>query len=129
MLIQERLKLVLKLHNLTSSEFADRIGVQRSNVSHVLSGRNKPSLDFLEKIVNSFPRVNAHWLITGKMPVKLDENIKDDEKSMEKDLDSNSAKIKQSIEANSIKQSNIEIPVKIIEYYSDGTFKVFTPKQ
>lgn len=68
MSIQDRLQIVIKMHNLSPSAFADQIGVQRSNVSHVLSGRNKPSLDFLEKIIVSFPRVNAHWLITGEMP-------------------------------------------------------------
>ena len=67
MLIKERLQLVLKMHSITPSSFADKLGIQRSNVSHVLSGRNKPSLDFLEKIVTHFPRVNAHWLITGIM--------------------------------------------------------------
>ena len=67
MLIQERLQLILKMHNLTPSAFADKLGVQRSNVSHVISGRNKPSLDFLEKIILNFPRVNAHWLLTGQM--------------------------------------------------------------
>jgi transcriptional regulator with XRE-family HTH domain len=76
MLIQERLHLVLKMHNLTPSAFADKIGVQRSNVSHVLSGRNKPSLDFLEKILIHFPRVNAHWLITGAVVEgKLDSTV------------------------------------------------------
>jgi transcriptional regulator with XRE-family HTH domain len=48
------------------SEFAERIGVQRSSISHVLSGRNKPSIDFLEKILNTFPDIDANWLITGK---------------------------------------------------------------
>lgn len=66
MLIQERIQLILKMHHLSPSAFADKIGVQRSNISHVLSGRNKPGLDFLEKILIHFPRVNAHWLITGK---------------------------------------------------------------
>jgi transcriptional regulator with XRE-family HTH domain len=68
MSIQERLQLVLKMHNLSPSAFADQIGVQRSALSHVLTGRNKPGLDFLEKILNHFPRVNAHWLITGIAP-------------------------------------------------------------
>lgn len=67
MLIDERIQMVIKMHNLTPSSFADKIGVQRSNVSHVLSGRSKPGLDFLEKILTGFPRVNAHWLITGEV--------------------------------------------------------------
>ena len=51
MSIQERVQLILKMHNLTPSAFADQIGVQRSALSHVLTGRNKPGLDFLEKIL------------------------------------------------------------------------------
>ncbi|MCK9400191.1 MAG: helix-turn-helix transcriptional regulator [Bacteroidales bacterium] len=62
----KRFKSLLEQLHLSPSEFADRIGVQRSSVSHVLSGRNKPSLDFLEKILNLFPDIDAVWLITGR---------------------------------------------------------------
>jgi len=61
-----RFKSLLEQLNLTPSEFADRIGVQRSSVSHVMSGRNKPSIDFLEKILIVFPDIDTTWLITGK---------------------------------------------------------------
>jgi len=66
MLIQDRVKLIMQSNNESSSSFADKIGIKRSNLSHVLSGRNKPSLDFLEKIINFYPNVNASWLVTGK---------------------------------------------------------------
>lgn len=116
MLIQERLQLILKMHNLTPSAFADKLGVQRSNVSHVISGRNKPSLDFLEKIILNFPRVNAHWLLTGQMStspeVKLEVNKKE-EVVVEKEVSNDSA--------------NDSI-VKIVEFYQDGTFKEYVPK-
>jgi len=61
-----RFKLLLEQLHLTPSEFADKIGVQRSSVSHVLSGRNKPSIDFLEKILIVFPDIDTTWLITGR---------------------------------------------------------------
>lgn len=116
MSIQERLQLILKMHNLTPSVFADKLGVQRSNVSHVISGRNKPSLDFLEKIILNFPRVNAHWLLTGQMStspeVKL-EMKKAEEAIVEKEVLNDSA--------------NDSI-VKIVEFYQDGTFKEYLPK-
>ena len=48
-----------------SSVFADTIGVNRSTISHILSGRNKPSIDFLEKLLYVYPELNANWLITG----------------------------------------------------------------
>lgn len=65
MLIHDRIQLIMKANQLTASSFADEIGIKRSNLSHVLSGRNKPSLDFLAKIITHFPNVNASWLITG----------------------------------------------------------------
>lgn len=67
-----RFKSLLEQLNLSPSEFADRIGVQRSSVSHVLSGRNKPSLDFLEKILNVFPDIDTAWLITGRISLQKD---------------------------------------------------------
>ncbi len=51
---------------MNASRFADEIGLQRSNVSHVLSGRNKPSLDFIMRILDRFNDVNADWLLFGK---------------------------------------------------------------
>ena len=116
MLIQERLQIILKMHNLTPSAFAEKLGVQRSNVSHVISGRNKPSLDFLEKIILNFPRVNAHWLLTGQMSssteVKI-ETSKEDKNFVEKEV--------------SVDTKNESI-VKIVEFYKDGTFKEYLPK-
>ena len=61
----ERVKWTMLHYNLTAAQFADKIGVQRSAVSHVLSGRNKPSLDFLIKIKKTFPDVNFEWLALG----------------------------------------------------------------
>lgn len=62
----DRFKMLLEQLRLSPSEFADRIGVQRSSVSHVMAGRNKPGIDFLEKILNAFPEIDITWLITGK---------------------------------------------------------------
>ena len=66
MLIQDRIQMIIKANNLTASEFASNIDVKRSNLSHVLSGRNKPSLDFLSKVITAYPNVNASWLLTGE---------------------------------------------------------------
>ena len=61
-----RLQQFLDLENLSPARLADIIGVQRSGLSHILSGRNKPSFDFIRRILVKFPRINADWLITGK---------------------------------------------------------------
>ncbi|MEZ4971235.1 MAG: helix-turn-helix transcriptional regulator [Flavobacteriaceae bacterium] len=60
-----RIDHILKFHDLSASVFADRIGVQRSSISHLLAGRNKPSLEFVLKIVSSFPDVDLYWLLFG----------------------------------------------------------------
>ena len=64
--MKERLLQLLDLEQLTPSKFADIIGVQRSSVSHVISGRNKPSFDFLQKTLKAFPGLNADWLMLGE---------------------------------------------------------------
>lgn len=61
-----RLKKILEHHQLTASQFADKVGVQRSSISHILSGRNKPSLDFILKVTGTFEDVDIYWLLNGK---------------------------------------------------------------
>jgi transcriptional regulator with XRE-family HTH domain len=64
--MEDRLLKLLDTEQLSSSKFADVIGVQRSSVSHILTGRNKPSFDFLQKTLKAFPMLNADWLILGE---------------------------------------------------------------
>jgi transcriptional regulator with XRE-family HTH domain len=64
--MQKRIELILETENLTVSQFADKIGIQRSGMSHILAGRNKPSLDFVLKVLQSFPNLNNDWLLFGK---------------------------------------------------------------
>ena len=63
--MHKRLKNWMESEGLKSSEFADTIGVNRATISHILSGRNKPSIDFFEKLLHAYPNLNANWLITG----------------------------------------------------------------
>lgn len=76
----ERFKSILEQLKLSPSEFADRIGVQRSNISHVLSGRSKPGIDFLEKMLLVFPEVDIAWLITGNKTSPVQQNSKNEMK-------------------------------------------------
>lgn len=117
MLINDRVRLIIKANNLSSSEFADRIGVKRSNLSHVLSGRNKPGLEFLAKIIESFPNVNASWLITGAQ--------------REGDFLGSSSEVKvpeekQMIPATASAKSSSKIE-KIVLFYADGSFSEHQP--
>ena len=62
----KRLQKVIEFYGETASSFAEKIGVQRSSISHILSGRNKPSLEFVLKVLSSFPEVELYWLLNGK---------------------------------------------------------------
>ena len=64
--INDRFTKILEYSGFTASEFADEIDVQRSSISHIISGRNKPSLEFIVKIKNRFPEINWDWIILGQ---------------------------------------------------------------
>ena len=64
--MKDQLEKLMKAEGLSPAKFADEIGVQRSSISHILSGRNKPSFDFITKILDRFQGINAEWLLTGK---------------------------------------------------------------
>ncbi len=92
-----RIQRIIDYYKLTSSAFADKIGVPRSTISHILSGRNNPSLDFVMKTLASFPQVNTEWLLNGIGPMlKVNVSLFPDEKYEEsKDFE---ASIKESDE-------------------------------
>ena len=73
--MNERIQLILKTKNISASKFADEIGVQRSSISHIISGRNNPSLDFIQKILKRFPDINSTWILTGKGSMYLEPDL------------------------------------------------------
>ena len=64
--MNERLKQFLAAENISQAAFADKIDVARANVSHILSGRNRPGYDFFASLIRNYPSLNIEWLITGK---------------------------------------------------------------
>jgi len=107
----DRFKYLMKLNNLTASAFADEIGVQRSSVSHILSGRNKPSLEFIQKIITRFPKVSADWLIAGVTNAEKDITITEETKK------------KESKPSSPPTLSNEKQVEKIVVFYTDNTFE------
>ena len=73
--MEDRIKKFMDFKGISPSELADSIGVQRSNVTHVLKGRNKPSFQFIEKMLQIYPELNAKWLLLGTGPM-VDSPIK-----------------------------------------------------
>lgn len=124
----KRLKKVIEYYALSASGFADKLGVQRSSISHILSGRNKPSLDFVMKILNTFPEVELYWLLKGKGTFPKSEAPKivatpapSVSKTIEKKLDIQPELFSQSSTPIS-KDKEVE---KVIIFYTDKTFDVY----
>lgn len=146
----KRLELVLDYYGLNASAFADKIGVQRSSMSHLLSGRNKPSLDFVLKILEVFPEVDLYWMLLGKgsfpknnnesipedikasTPLSSNQNLKENSNqdlfSLEEINDETLEEKKKSPEIinSSLILGNDEIE-KIVLLYKNGTFKTYSP--
>lgn len=64
--MKDRIVKFMEVEKLSPAQFADAIGVQRSNISHILSERNKPGLDFIDKMLTTYPQLSAEWLIKGE---------------------------------------------------------------
>lgn len=114
----KRLEKIINYYGLSASSFSEKIGVQRSSISHILSGRNKPSLDFILKVLYSFPEINLYWLLNGKGNFLKEENAFENKSSPLKPV-----KIRTPRESSSGK--TIE---RIVIFYSDGSFESFESK-
>lgn len=120
-MIQERILLLMKAQGMTPTQFADEIGIQRSSISHILSGRNNPSLDVIIKILSRFKEIDSNWLILGKGNLlkerDLDNsptlfNLDEDEEIIDKNL--KEINLKEEEKEKEIKTNNIEIQENII---------------
>ena len=114
-----RLQKVMDYYGESASSFSEKIGVQRSSISHILSGRNKPSLDFILKILSTFPEVDLYWLFNGKG--EFPSKSKFEETKKETDLFSTNEELKLET-SNKTEKKEIE---RIVIFYSDGSFKNF----
>lgn len=139
----KRLEIVLDYYGLNASAFADKIGVQRSSMSHLLSGRNKPSLDFVMKILEVFPEIDLYWILIGrgKFPKNnIEANLEvqppiQQEQDSDKNLFSNIEKTEEekpeTKKSEVSKNANFDLEdgdiEKIVLFYKNGTFKAYSP--
>jgi plasmid maintenance system antidote protein VapI len=148
----KRLEYLLDYYSLNASSFADKIRVQRSSISHLLSGRNKPSLDFIMKITDVFPDVNLYWMLNGKgsflkngsdedAPAIAQTEPQHSPTSSENEFMPNlfeteipvpeieNREVKTSLPIfDSVINSNSDI-YKIVIFYKDGTFRDFSSRK
>ena len=164
----DRIIKIMEYYKLTPSEFADTLEIDRSRLSHILNGRNKPSLEVVMKILENFPDISSEWLLfdkgdmfkkkifskdqlqTGELdliiPEKTKQKIKDDKiiddlsineqtketvpPSTTEQTESPIADIQEDdiskAEMKPIRQKDI---ISIVWFFSDGTFKSFTPEK
>ncbi len=126
----KRLNIIMDYYNLSAALLADKIEVQRSSISHLLSGRNKPSLDFVLKILKTFPEVELYWLLNGVGTFPKSINQKK-ETSSTPTLFSNEKRdavekvIPEKIIENSKEVSSKEIE-RIVIFFKDGSFKNYS---
>lgn len=120
----EQLNKIMAYYGLSASAFADMINVQRSSVSHILSGRNKPSLDFILKLNTSFPEINLYWLInnSGEMIKKTPSTT-----PLSQVTSRLSDNTKPTTQKTNSCTPNKEID-RIIIFFKDGTFENYTSK-
>lgn len=122
--ITSRIQTVIDHYGLSVSAFADEIGVQRSSISHLLNGRNKPSLDFVMKLVTAYPEVNLYWLLKGEGSFP---GISSTELGKEEIKESVEKMEKTEIGLPSItSQKN---PATIVMFFEDGTFQSYKAKK
>ena len=135
----KRLQKILDFYGLSATAFSEKITFNRSTISHLLSGRNKPSLEFVMKVLEEFPEVELYWLLNGKgnfpstsqdlvskKEVAQPQNLFQEQETVSKKLDpeiihdkSDAYVVKPEMQKN---DSEID---QIVIFYKDGSFKAY----
>lgn len=126
--IVTRIRTLMAHYGLTVSTLADAIGVQRSSISHLLSGRNKPSLDFVMKLVQAYPEVSFPWLLFGEGHFPDTENSAPT-LSVPYEEEEETFLPNKPPPPMTLPKSGAKQPVQIVLLYADGSFESFSVKK
>lgn len=145
--MKDRIIQFLRSENKTSSQFAEEIGVQASSVSHVLSGRNKASLDFVTKMLSTYKSIRPEWLLFGNGDMLNESGLSDLFNTEDKDEAGKDHYLseKEAIEEDSLRSINTDeqdiidsrdtlenkrkaSTDRIVIFHTDGSFSEYTPK-
>ena len=139
--MKDRIAHIIRAKNLTAAEFALRLGIQPSNISHLLSGRNNPSLDFVRKLKETFPEYSLDWIIFGSGPMTVSDPFVVPAPSSVVQPEANASDSEQEIlQESSVEEIGLEVPQShgqagsgaslqsIIMVFGDDTFKILTPR-
>ena len=129
--IKERLAHILRAKNLTATQFAELMKIQPSNVSHLLNGRNKPSLDFLIKLKEVFPEYSFDWIIMGRKPITINDptpSLSDNQEMKIEEIEDKKViefdDVEEKISENEPKITDNHDIEKILLVYKDKTFEI-----
>ena len=140
--MKDRIAHIIRAKNLNAAEFALQLGIQPSNISHLLSGRNNPSLDFVKKLKETFPEYSLDWIIFGRGPITISEPFPDytpvqsvpstpvaeqSVESMGSEMLSDQPTKEMTSTVVSVTSSSSTLK-QIILVYSDGTFEQISPR-
>ncbi len=141
--LNDKIKQILTEKNISPSHFADEIGIQRSSISHILAGRNKPSLEIVQKVIRRFPDLGINWIlddeelpeITAESAIQTAENQDPKSILMPKErvseLNRNSQSDEPDVQQN-LKPENSQVKTdkkieRVIIFYGDGSFQEYKP--
>ena len=146
--MKEKLEILCSKYNLTASSLAKALGVEASAISHIRSGRNKPSYDFVVKILRAFPDVNPDWLLldgekflrtgaTSATPAAplfsdFDSSAETPSQDEEKNIEISAGLAESKNVASDKKLSSqigLKVPKRVIVLYADGSFESFDAGQ
>jgi len=151
-----QIQTILRKENLSASQLAEKLGIQRSSISHILSERNKPSLDFIQKLLDNFPHLSSDWILTGKGNYsKQQESKKQEPISTPNITPPNTNEIPFEMQKNNLEPTELTMPsidkssylainnnptikpntetrkktIRIVTFYNDNTFDEFFPNK
>lgn len=130
---KERLETLMRHEGLSLSQFANEINIQGSTLSHIMNGRNNPSLDVVKRILDRFPSINPDWLIFGREPMRRQisksheipslfnmEEISTPEQTQQQQLQT---EIIETSQQPITVQNNCKEITKVVIFYSDNTYE------
>jgi transcriptional regulator with XRE-family HTH domain len=141
----KRLQKILEYYNLSATAFSEELSFNRSTISHLLSGRNKPSLEFVMKVLEQFPEVELYWLLNGKgtfptakngidnsqpktpLPIHIEKATLPNSASEEKSPSQNDNQThrKSPLKISEVLQDENDAIERIVVFYTNGTFKEY----
>ena len=132
--MKQRLEQFLEAESISKAQFADSIKVARAGISHIMSGRNNPSYEFIVNTMEAYPRLNIEWLLTGKGSMYKSDAASDDGfdlfsspfEEQPKMPDIPVTRPKAEVVTNPLIESRSEKKTKrVVLFYNDGTYEEF----